>query len=116
VRNAVRYAGSAGPITMSGSINEETGTIRVSDCGPGLPESELDRVFDPFYRLEYSRGSESGGVGLGLAIVKSCIEACGGSVSCKNLSQGGLEVNIVLKPTEKVSNMRSGVELKTHTP
>lgn len=97
LRNAVRYAGSAGPITLSSSSSHKEGTIRVSDCGPGLPETELDRIFDPFYRLEYSRGSESGGIGLGLAIVKSCVEACGGSVTCRNLPRGGLEIEILLK-------------------
>lgn len=97
VRNAVRYAGNAGPIRLSASINHEVCALRVSDCGPGLPGSEVDRIFDPFYRLEFSRGSDSGGAGLGLAIVKSCAEACGGSVSCRNRGQGGLEVEILLK-------------------
>jgi two-component system sensor histidine kinase CpxA len=73
--------------------------IRVADCGPGLPESDLDRMFDPFYRLEFSRSSDSGGVGLGLAIVKSCIEVCEGTVMCRNRAGGGLEVRMALKST-----------------
>jgi two-component system sensor histidine kinase CpxA len=97
VRNAVRYAGAEGPISITASSDGDLVLIRVADCGPGLPESDLDRVFDPFFRLEFSRGSDSGGVGLGLAIVKSCIEACGGSVVCRNRSQGGLEVEMALK-------------------
>ena len=75
VRNAVRYAGVGGPIALTASSDGERVLIRVSDCGPGLPESDLDRIIDPFYRLDSSRGSDSGGVGLGSAIVKSCIEA-----------------------------------------
>jgi two-component system sensor histidine kinase CpxA len=98
VRNAVRYAGAEGPISITASSDGDLVLIRVADCGPGLPESDLDRVFDPFFRLEFSRGSDSGGVGLGLAIVKSCIEACEGSVVCRNRSQGGLEVEMALKP------------------
>lgn len=116
VRNAVRYAGSAGPITLSSSANSEQAVIRISDCGPGLPESELDRIFDPFYRLEHSRSGEFGGVGLGLAIVKSCAEACGGSVMCRNLAKGGLEVDVLLKVPEEGSRVHSALELKTQTP
>jgi two-component system sensor histidine kinase CpxA len=56
-------------------------------------------MFDPFYRLEFSRSSDSGGVGLGLAIVKSCIEACEGTVMCRNRAGGGLEVRMALKST-----------------
>lgn len=97
VRNAIRYAGKAGPILISASANACGTIVRVRDEGPGLPEADLDRIFDPFYRLEYSRGSESGGVGLGLAIVKSCVEACGGSVLCRNRAHGGLEVEITLR-------------------
>ncbi len=96
VRNAVRYAGAAGPITISASSDGQRVILRVRDHGPGLPEADLDRIFDPFYRLEYSRASESGGAGLGLAIVKSCVEACEGSVLCRNRPQGGLEVEITL--------------------
>lgn len=97
IRNAIRYAGTAGPITTSASVDHEVAIILVSDCGPGLPKSELDRVFDPFYRIETSRTRESGGVGLGLAIVKSCIEACGGTATCTNLPDRGLQVQMTLQ-------------------
>ena len=112
VRNAVRYAGSAGPISISASRNQEQVVVRVEDRGPGIPEPDLDRIFDPFYRLEFSRTSNSGGVGLGLAIVKSCVEACGGSVACRNLPQGGLELEITLKAAEKESEQDSVTELQ----
>lgn len=116
VRNAVRYAGNDGPITLSSSANSTQAAIRISDCGPGLPESELDRIFDPFYRVEHSRSGEFGGVGLGLAIVKSCVEACGGSVMCRNLARGGLEVEVLLKVPQADSKVHSVLELKTQTP
>jgi two-component system, OmpR family, sensor histidine kinase CpxA len=112
IRNSIRYAGSAGPITLTGSCNHDKSIIRISDCGPGLPESEIDRIFDPFYRLERSRSSESGGVGLGLAIVKSSVEACGGSVTCRNLPQRGLEVEIRLSLVERDSALHS--ETRSH--
>ena len=70
--------------------------VRVTDCGPGLPEDCLPQIFDPFYRPEPSRGRDTGGVGLGLAIVKTCIEACNGTVTCRNRKPTGLEFKIVL--------------------
>ena len=94
VRNAIRYAGPAGPITISAEREAGEVAIRVMDCGPGLPVDQLEKVFEPFHRVEASRGAESGGVGLGLAIVKSCVEACGGKVTCRNRIPVGLEVEM----------------------
>ena len=96
VRNAVRYAGDAGPVTISGRVEGGEVMIDVTDAGPGLPPEELDRIFTPFYRLEASRNREFGGAGLGLAIVKSCIEACQGTVRCRNRTPAGLAVEIRL--------------------
>ena len=96
VRNAIRYASHAGPITVSATERGNEVTIVVADHGPGLPDSELESVFRPFYRPEFARQRETGGAGLGLAIVRSCIEACGGAVSCRNRSPKGLEVAIRL--------------------
>ena len=70
--------------------------ITVADAGPGLPEDELEQVFAPFHRPETARTRETGGVGLGLAIVKTCIEACKGTVQCRNLVPHGLAVDIRL--------------------
>ncbi len=97
VRNAVRYAGSAGPVLVTARREGADAVIAVADSGPGLPESELERVFTPFYRAEASRNRSSGGVGLGLAIVKSCVEACRGSVQCRNRVPNGLTVEIRLR-------------------
>ncbi len=58
--------------------------LTVEDCGPGIPETELQRIFDPFHRLDASRDRQTGGVGLGLAIVKTCVEACQGTVVAAN--------------------------------
>jgi two-component system sensor histidine kinase CpxA len=71
LRNAVRYAGKDGPIVVSAERREGAVEIRVADSGPGLPESELERIFTPFYRPEVSRTRETGGTGLGLAIVRT---------------------------------------------
>ncbi len=96
VRNAVRYASHAGPIIVSAAERDDEVVITVADHGPGLPDSELENVFRPFYRPEFARQRETGGAGLGLAIVRSCVEACGGAVSCRNRAPNGLEVTIRL--------------------
>jgi two-component system sensor histidine kinase CpxA len=97
VRNALRYAGEAGPIVVR--LEQEAGHVRilVQDWGPGLDPADLDRIFDPFYRPEASRNRETGGTGLGLAIVQSCVAACEGAVKCRNRVPSGLEVEIRLK-------------------
>ena len=94
VRNAVRYAGHAGPVQI-GAVQEGSHVvITVADSGPGVPAEALPRLFDAFYRPDEARSRETGGVGLGLAIVKSCVEACGGSVSARNREEGGFAVEM----------------------
>jgi len=97
VRNAIRYAGHAGPISISARNEGHDTIITVADSGAGLPEDELEQVFAPFYRLEQSRGRDKGGTGLGLAIVKSCVEACKGTVRAHNRQPSGLAVEIRLR-------------------
>jgi two-component system, OmpR family, sensor histidine kinase CpxA len=96
LRNAVRYAAAAGPISISARKESHQVAIAVADCGPGLPDSELEVVFAPFYRPETARARETGGVGLGLAIVQTCVQACRGTVVCRNRTPSGLEVTIRL--------------------
>ncbi len=97
LRNAVRYAGAAGPIEVEAQREGGETAIRIRDCGPGLPPKDLDAVFEPFYRVETARTREGGGVGLGLAIVRTCVEACQGAVRCRNRAPNGLEVEIRLR-------------------
>ena len=70
--------------------------VRVRDEGPGIPEGELERVFEPFYRLEHSRNRDSGGTGLGLTIARDIAQAHGGTLMLANLPQGGLEAALRL--------------------
>jgi two-component system, OmpR family, sensor histidine kinase CpxA len=97
VRNAVRYAGDTGPITVSATRQNGVVVVTVADQGRGVAEASLQQIFDPFFRAEASRSRDTGGIGLGLAIVKTCIEACQGTVSARNLVPHGLEVQVVLK-------------------
>lgn len=97
VRNAVRHAGSAGPIRIAGWQDGNEAVIEVADGGPGVPEESLSKLFDPFYRVDESRTRETGGVGLGMTIVKTCVESCGGTVTAINRAEGGLQVRIRLR-------------------
>ncbi len=96
VRNALRYAGDAGPITITARRDGTNCIILVTDLGPGVPPEHLDRIFDAFYRTDPDRARNTGGAGLGLAIVKTCIEACGGTATARNRESRGLEVRLTL--------------------
>jgi signal transduction histidine kinase len=89
--NAIKYGKSA---SISVDDNDARLEIRIQDAGSGIPESELERVFEPFYRLEGSRSRESGGTGLGLTIAKNIVEAHGGRLTLANRSSGGLEARL----------------------
>jgi two-component system sensor histidine kinase CpxA len=91
VRNAVRYAADAGPITVRATRDGGGGdaVLTVSDEGPGVPPEALARLGEPFYRPETARTRETGGVGLGLAIVKSSVTACRGTVRFSNRAPRG---------------------------
>ena len=93
IDNAVKY-GHAAKVTVD-RINGAA-RIRIRDAGPGIPEGELARVFDPFYRVETSRSRESGGTGLGLTIARNIAEQHGGSIALANHPEGGLEVTLML--------------------
>ena len=96
VRNAVRYAGHAGPVCLSADRHDDVIQIVVADAGPGVPDEALERIFSPFYRVDPSRARRSGGTGLGLAIARSAIEASGGSVVAANRRPSGLELRLTL--------------------
>ncbi|MBV9210019.1 MAG: HAMP domain-containing histidine kinase [Acidobacteria bacterium] len=97
LRNAVRYAGESAAITIAAERVSNRVSLSVMDNGAGVPEAALEKLFDPFYRIESDRSRATGGTGLGLAIVKSCIEACNGTVAARNLKPHGFEVKFLLK-------------------
>ncbi len=86
IGNAVRYGGRARVAVRA------DGVVVVEDDGPGIPEADLSRVFDPFVRLERSRSRETGGTGLGLSIARSILTAQGGGITLENRAEGGLRV------------------------
>jgi signal transduction histidine kinase len=93
IENAVKYGKSARVVVDDNDARLE---IRIQDEGPGLPQSELEKVFEPFYRVEGSRSRETGGTGLGLTIAKSIAETHGGQLSLQNRVGGGLEARLTL--------------------
>ncbi|TAK88375.1 MAG: HAMP domain-containing protein [Betaproteobacteria bacterium] len=93
VGNAVRYGGAA-----EIGIEDDAKQLRISvrDCGPGIPEEQLERVFEPYYRVEASRNRASGGTGLGLSIARNIARWHGGDIRLCNAPGGGLIAELTL--------------------
>jgi signal transduction histidine kinase len=94
--NAVKYAGNA---RMVISRQGEGIVIEVNDNGPGIPDEFLEKVFEPYYRLERSRNRNSGGTGLGLSIARNMVLLNNGSLQLKNRLGGGLTAAVMLAQT-----------------
>ncbi|HEX7811761.1 MAG TPA: ATP-binding protein [Burkholderiales bacterium] len=93
IDNALAY-GKRADITVrddNGMLN-----IVIRDEGPGIPDADIERVFEPFYRVEASRNRNNGGSGLGLSIARNIAQAHGGTVRLRNLATGGLEATLRL--------------------
>src|SRR5690606_3074012 len=98
VRNAVAHGGVGKPVevTLSGTTKEVR--IVVRDHGPGVPAEDVERIFEPFFRVDPSR-DQAGGQGIGLAITARVMELHGGSATARNCPDGGLEVELVVPVT-----------------
>ena len=94
IRNAAIHAGPEALVSISAVEAGDAVVLTVEDDGPGVPPSEISRVFEPFHRLDSARSRESGGSGLGLAIVRSAIETCGGQVQAAIPGTGGFAVTV----------------------
>ncbi len=80
VENAIRHTPPAGTVTVSASRHDDVVRVTVADTGSGIPADALSRVFDRLYRVDPSRGRETGGTGLGLTIARQLVEAHGGVI------------------------------------
>ncbi len=97
VENAARYAGGA---EVRVGADAEAVKISVADRGPGIPEELLEKVFDPFFRLESSRARHTGGTGLGLGIARNIARAHGGDLVLRRRDAGGLVAELRLPSRE----------------
>ncbi len=101
LRNLLENAAAYG-VRATARIDRDGSGVRVviEDEGPGIPEDDLERVFEPFVRLEASRSRDTGGSGLGLAIARSIVRGHGGDVHLENRTEGGLRATVALPGAE----------------
>jgi len=98
LRNAVRYTETGTPIELRLRKDDEQqmAVIEVSDRGPGIPDSELESVFRPFYRVDMARSAQTGGFGVGLAIAERAVKLHNGKIRASNRAGGGTSIQICL--------------------
>ncbi len=106
VDNAAKYGPPGGKITLSSLVRSGDLHISVEDRGPGIPEGELPRIFERFYRLDKARSRQLGGTGLGLPIAKTIVEAHDGRIEATSRPGEGTRISLRLpllsQPTEAV--------------
>jgi signal transduction histidine kinase len=102
VHNAIKYTPRGGTIAIRVRAEGDRVILEVQDSGPGIPEHQLSKVFDRFYRVEAGRSRDSGGTGLGLSIAQWSVEIHGGSVSVKSPQDEGCTFAVLL-PRETAS-------------
>ncbi len=117
IGNAARHTPSGTPIHVVVSHSRDRATMFVEDRGQGLPEADLVRVFDRFYRAEESRSRASGGTGLGLAIVAATMSAHDGRAWAENRSDGGarFSIELPLAPTSPVRPQEAADSQPNHS-
>jgi two-component system phosphate regulon sensor histidine kinase PhoR len=94
--NAIHYNKPGGHIRISGRVTNNGFAVDIEDTGSGIPQGDLVRVFERFYRVEKSRARESGGTGLGLAIARHAVESQGGTISVSSQLGKGSTFTITL--------------------
>jgi signal transduction histidine kinase len=87
--NAIKYSDAHEPITVQLIQSQKQAIVRVCDRGCGIPLSQQERIFDPFYRVDPSRTRSTGGMGLGLSLVKRLVEGMGGEITVRSQSGEG---------------------------
>ena len=96
VENAVKYNVPGGSVHIATVSDGDGIVLTVADTGVGIPENELDRVFDRFYRVDKARSRAAGGTGLGLAIVRDTVRTYGGTISVRPGETAGAVFTVVL--------------------
>jgi signal transduction histidine kinase len=101
VSNAIKYSPKGGEVRISGTFDDQNVTVEVSDQGVGLPEDELDRIFERFYRVEGALSRKTQGTGLGLYLARAVVEAHGGEIMVKSKPGKGSTFQFTL-PRESI--------------
>jgi signal transduction histidine kinase len=102
LRNAIRYTAAGTSVDVSlGTEDKSRVLLVICDHGKGVPESDLQRIFQPFYRVAEARDRESGGVGLGLAIADRVLRIHGGTIWAENMQPEGLKVLIEIPAADR---------------
>ncbi len=96
IRNAIRYteAGTQVEIVLKKDAARRMAQVEVSDHGPGIPQSELESIFRPFYRVDSARSPQTGGFGVGLAIAERAVKLHNGTIHAMNRAGGGTTIRI----------------------
>ena len=101
--NAIRYSQQGGRVEIQAERASGHILISVIDNGIGIPESDLERIFERFYRVDKARSADSGGTGLGLAIVKYLVQALGGSIRVRSRLGEGSEFTVRLSEASETA-------------
>lgn len=103
VRNAVKHTADKTAVDVRIAENDRDVRIAIDDHGPGVPPETIEKIFEPFFRVSNSRGTQSGSGGIGLAIAERSVRLHGGTITATNRDEGGLRVEIVL-PRQELTN------------
>jgi two-component system sensor histidine kinase VicK len=101
VSNALKYTGGQGKIRIHAMMREEHVCIKIQDTGIGIPETDLEKIFDRFYRVDKARSRNMGGTGLGLSIAKEIIRSHGGAISLRSEVGRGTTVEFTIPIMEE---------------
>jgi two-component system phosphate regulon sensor histidine kinase PhoR len=96
IENAIKFNVNEGKISISAIVEKDKTKISIEDTGIGIPEKDLPRIFERFYRVDKGRSRELGGTGLGLSIVKHIIELHNGSISVESELNKGTKFTIII--------------------
>ena len=99
VSNAIKYSNDGGTVRVVIEDTEDSGIIHVEDSGIGIPQEDLKRIFERFYRTDKSRNRKTGGAGIGLTIAKTIVQAHKGKISAQSEEGKGSRFTVVLPKT-----------------
>ena len=94
IRNALKYTPEGTAVEVTLTSDQHKPVVIIRDHGPGIPEAELGKVFQPFYRVPEKDKSQPSGYGLGLAIAKRALEKHAATIALSNAAEGGLKAQI----------------------